>query len=525
MDLHGILDILMFATLVVALMAGYPVAFTIAGVALAYGLIGLGLGIFQPSFFAAYPQRVFGTMNNATLTAVPLFVLMGVILERSKIAEDLLSTMGDMFGRMRGGLLFSTTIVGALLAASTGVVGATVVTMGLLALPAMMARGYHIPTATGSIAAAGTLGQIIPPSIVLILLGDQIGNANQRAQLEMGDQTPTAVSVGDLFAGALIPGLVLVGLYLIYQLIVSFAFKSVAPAADTPYPSGRRIATALAAPLILIVAVLGSILAGVATATEGAAVGAAGAALLAGWRLEADAGRSRGVLARIVLAGGAAIVFLVALRLTLDTPALVSTGSPAGLALLAVCAVLALAGLAGVIAGLVALARRRQLTDTLRSSVDITAMVFLIMIGAALFTLVFRGLGGDDWVASMLEAVPGGLTGALLFTFGLIFILGFFLDFIEICLIVVPLVSVPLIIMGADPVWLGVMIAMVLQTSFLTPPFGFALFYLRGVAPPQVTTLDIYKGVVPFILLQLVAVGIVWAMPTLATWLPGLLYK
>jgi TRAP-type mannitol/chloroaromatic compound transport system permease large subunit len=523
MDLHGILDILMFATLVVALMAGYPVAFTIAGVALAYGLIGLGLGIFQPSFFAAYPQRVFGTMNNATLTAVPLFVLMGVILERSKIAEDLLSTMGDMFGRMRGGLLFSTTIVGALLAASTGVVGATVVTMGLLALPAMMARGYHLPTATGSIAAAGTLGQIIPPSIVLILLGDQIGNANQRAQLEMGDNTPTAVSVGDLFAGALIPGLVLVGLYLVYQLVVSFAFKSVAPAADTRYPSARRIATALAAPLILIVAVLGSILAGVATATEGAAVGAAGAALLAGWRLESDAGRSRGLLARIVLAGGAAIVFLVALRLSLDTPSLVAT--PGGAPVLALCAVLALTGLAGVIAGLVALARRKQLTDTLRSSVDITAMVFLIMIGAALFTLVFRGLGGDDWVASMLDAVPGGLTGALLFTFGLIFILGFFLDFIEICLIVVPLVSVPLIIMGADPVWLGVMIAMVLQTSFLTPPFGFALFYLRGVAPPQVTTLDIYKGVVPFIVLQLVAVGIVWAMPTLATWLPGLLYK
>jgi tripartite ATP-independent transporter DctM subunit len=525
MELSSILDILMFATLVVALMAGYPVAFTLAGVALAYGLIGLALGIFQPSFFAAFPQRVFGTMNNATLTAVPLFVLMGVILERSKIAEDLLSTMGDLFGRTRGGLLYATSIVGALLAASTGVVGATVVTMGLLALPAMMARGYHVPTAAGSIAAAGTLGQIIPPSIVLILLGDQIGNANQRAQLELGDQTPQAVSVGDLFAGALIPGLMLVGLYLIYQFIRATADPKIAPAADTPYPSVDRIVGALAAPLILIVAVLGSILAGVATATEGAAVGAAGAALLAGWRIEKDAGRSSSLIARAVLLGGASIVFLSLLRLVVDTPAMAGSGTPAGLAVTALAAVLAVGALGGVVAGLAALARASELTSTLRASVDITAMVFLIMIGAALFTLVFRGLGGDDWVASMLEAVPGGLAGAMLFTLALVFILGFFLDFIEICFIVVPLVAVPLIVMGADPVWLGILIAMVLQTSFLTPPFGFALFYLRGVAPESVKTLDIYRGVVPFIGLQLLMVAIVWAFPQLATWLPDQLYK
>jgi TRAP-type mannitol/chloroaromatic compound transport system permease large subunit len=524
-DLSGILDILMFATLVVALMAGYPVAFTLAGVALAFGLIGLGLGIFQPSFFAALPQRVWGTMNNPTLTAVPLFVLMGVILERSKIAEELLSTMGDLFGRLRGGLLYSTSIVGALLAASTGVVGATVVTMGLLALPAMLARGYKIPIATGSIAAAGTLGQIIPPSIVLILLGDVIGNANQRAQLQLGNSAVEAVSVGDLFAGALIPGLVLVGLFLIYQGLVAWLDPKAAPAGEGAYPGLGRIVRALVAPLVLILAVLGSILAGIATPTEGAAVGAAGAAILAGLRLEGDAGRGRGALAAIVAAGGACFALLVALRLTVDTPALAGGDGAQAVGVTATAAVLALGGLAGVVGGLVALHRSGGFAPAIRSTADVTAMVFVILIGAALFTLVFRGLGGDAWVASMLEAVPGGLTGALLFTFGVMFILGFFLDFIEICFVVVPLVAVPLIMMGADPVWLGVMMALVLQTSFLTPPFGFALFYLRGVAPPIVKTLDIYRGVIPFIALQLIAVAIVWLVPSLATWLPGLLYR
>lgn len=523
-ELSGILDIAMFVTLLAALMLGYPVAFTLAGVALAFGLIGLAMGIFQPSFFAAFPQRVFGTMNNATLTAVPLFVLMGVILERSRIAEELLSTMGDLFGRLRGGLLYSTTLVGALLAASTGVVGATVVTMGLLALPAMLQRGYDKRIATGSIAAAGTLGQIIPPSIVLILLGDVIGNANQRANLEMG-RPADAVSVGDLFAGALIPGLLLVALFLVYQALVAWLKPSAAPAGGGAYPGLARIVGALVAPLVLILAVLGSILAGVATATEGAAVGAAGAALLAGHRLERDAGRGRGLLARLVLGGGAALALLVALRLAVDLPALAGQDSAAALAATALAAVLSLAALSGVVGGLVALRRSGALSPALRSTADITAMVFVILIGAALFTLVFRGLGGDVWVQSMLEATPGGLTGALLFTFFVMFVLGFFLDFIEICFVVVPLVAVPLIMMGADPVWLGVMMALVLQTSFLTPPFGFALFYLRGVAPPEVATLDIYRGVVPFILLQLAAVGIVWAMPSLATWLPGLLYR
>jgi len=525
MDIHGILDIAMFIALICALMLGYPVAFTLAGVALVFGLIGLALGIFQPAYFAAFPQRVFGTMGNATLTAVPLFILMGVILERSRIAEDLLTTLGDLFGRLRGGLLFSTTLVGALLAASTGVVGATVVTMGLLALPAMVKRGYDMRIATGSIAASGTLGQIIPPSIVLILLGDILGNANQRAQLEMGRTTAEAISVGDLFAGALLPGLLLVALYLAYQALVAWLRPNAAPAGQSAYPRIEQIVQALLAPLLLILAVLGSILAGIATATEGAAVGAAGAALLAGYRLERDAGRGRGPVSRLVLGGGAALALLVALRLFVNTPALL--GQPGAGAWLASGLAVILAAIVsiGVLAGFWALHRAKGLKPALQSTSSITAMVFTILIGAALFTLVFRGLGGDDWVASMLAAVPGGLNGALFFTFVAVFLLGFFLDFIEICFVVVPLVAVPLIVMGADPVWLGVMLAMVLQTSFLTPPFGFALFYLRGVTPAQVTTIMIYRGVIPFVTLQLLALLIIFLVPALATWLPGLLYR
>jgi tripartite ATP-independent transporter DctM subunit len=521
MDIHGILDILMFATLIVALLCGYPVAFTIGGTALAFGLIGLALGVFQPSYFAAFPQRVFGTMTNQALTAVPLFILMGVVLERSKIAEDLLSTMGDLFGRAPGGLLFATTLVGALLAASTGVVGATVVTMGLLALPAMLARGYSRPLAAGTIASAGTLGQIIPPSVVLILLGDVIGSANQRAAAELG-RTPSAVSVGDLFAGALIPGLVLVALYLAYQAIVVTMNPKAAPAGDGAFPSVSRLLGALAAPLVLILAVLGSILAGVATPTEGAAVGAAGAILLAGWRIERDAGLSHSLRSRTILVGGASIAALIVMALTIGMPG----GAPRfGAAHVALAAILCAGAAIGLLSGLLALARAQELRSSLRSTVDITAMVFTILIGAALFTLVFRGLGGDDWIAGMLEAIPGGLTGALIAVMIVMFVLGFFLDFIEICYIVVPLVATPLIVMGADPIWLGVLMAVNLQTSFLTPPFGFALFYLRGVAGDRLKTMDIYKGVVPFIGLQMVGVALVWIFPALATWLPAQLYE
>ncbi len=523
-DLHGVLDILMFATLIVAILCGYPVAFTLAGVALVFAVIGLAFGVFSPAYLAAFPQRIYGSMTNATLTAVPLFILMGVILERSKIAEDLLSTMADLFGRARGGLLYATAIVGALLAASTGVVGATVVTMGLLALPVMLRRGYAPSLAAGSIAAAGTLGQIIPPSVVLILLGDVLGSANQKAQLQMGVTSPSVVSVGDLFAGALIPGLLLVGLYLAYQAVTAWLHPTAAPAGEAGVPGWGRLARALAAPLILIVAVLGSILFGVATPTEGAAVGAAGAAFLAALRMEHDAGRGAGAPARIALGGAGALGLLAALRVATDLPVLFAGEGPLALAVSLIGAALALLSAGGLVMAFWILARAQQLRPALRSTVDITAMVFVILIGAALFTLVFRGLGGDEWVASMLQATPGGLTGAMIAVMLVMFVLGFFLDFIEICFVVAPLVAVPLIMMGADPLWLGVMMAINLQTSFLTPPFGFALFYLRGVAPPQVRTIDIYKGVVPFIALQLIALLLVAAFPALATWLPGLLY-
>ncbi|MBY0565176.1 MAG: TRAP transporter large permease subunit [Hyphomonadaceae bacterium] len=515
----------MFATLIGAILCGYPVAFTLAGVALVYAVIGMSLGVFSPAYLAAFPQRIFGSMTNATLTAVPLFILMGVILERSKIAEDLLSTMGDLFGRARGGLLYATTLVGALLAASTGVVGATVVTMGLLALPVMLRRGYSKSLAAGSIAAAGTLGQIIPPSVVLILLGDVIGTANQKAQLQMGVASPTVVSVGDLFAGALIPGLLLVGLYLIYQALTAWLNPSAAPAGEAGVPGWDRVLRALAAPIILIVAVLGSILFGIATPTEGAAVGAAGAAFLAALRMEWDSGRGAQWPARLALAGAGALALLAALRLSVNLPVMFGGDGALALIVTILGAGLAILAAAGLACAFWILARAQHLRPALRSTVDITAMVFVILIGAALFTLVFRGLGGDEWVASMLEGVPGGLTGAMIAVMLVMFVLGFFLDFIEICFVVVPLVAVPLIMMGADPLWLGVMMAVNLQTSFLTPPFGFALFYLRGVAPPQVRTIDIYKGAVPFIGLQILALILVALFPALATWLPGVLYR
>lgn len=524
-DINSLLDILMVATLIGAILCGYPVAFTLAGVALIFAVLGSALGEFSPAYLSAFPQRIFGSMTNATLTAVPLFILMGVILERCKIAEDLLSTMSDLMGRTRGGLLYATAIVGALLAASTGVVGATVITMGLLALPVMLRRGYSKSLAAGSIAAAGTLGQIIPPSVVLILLGDVISTANQIAQQQLGVASPKLVSVGDLFAGALIPSLVLLGLYLVYQALTVWLNPSAAPASEAKAPSWAQVVRALAAPLIMIVAVLGSILFGIATPTEGAAVGAAGAAFLAALRIEWDAGRGQHWPAQLTLAGAGALALLAALRLLMDLPQLFHSNDV--LAIVAAAASVALAALSAIGLGCAfwILARAQQLREALRASINITAMVFLILIGAALFTLVFRGLGGDERIASMLASVPGGLTSAMIAVMVVMFVLGFFLDFIEICVVVVPLVAVPLIMMGADPLWLGVMIAINLQTSFLTPPFGFALFYLRGVAPPEVRTTDIYKGAIPFIGLQIIALILVASFPVLATWLPEVLYR
>jgi len=456
------LSFVLFALVVAALLAGYPVAFTLAGVSLIFASLGAIFGIFDMAYLEALPSRVFGVMNNETLIAVPLFVFMGLVLERARIADDLLDTLGQLFGRVRGGLAVSVVVVGALLAASTGIVGATVVTMGLLSLPVMLRRGYDARVATGTICASGTLGQIIPPSIILVLLGDVLSSAYQQAQLRQGIYSPDTVSVGDLFVGALLPGLLLVVLYAVYVLVKAWIHPESMPALepDTSRQESRtqflkRLFGALVIPLVLILAVLGSILAGLATPTEAAAVGAVGAMTLA----------------------------LIRRALGLD-----------------------------------------RLRDVMRGTVRLSSMVFLILIGASVFSLVFRGFGGDDLMHEMLSDLPGGKTGAIIVVMIALFLLGFIIDFIEITYIVVPLVAPVLMAMGVDPVWLGVMIALNLQTSFLTPPFGFALFYLRGVAPGTVATADIYRGAVPFVILQLVMLGVLALWPGLVTWLPKIVY-
>ena len=450
--------LLLFLVVIVVLLAGFPVAFTLGGTALMFAGIGVLTGDFNEALLSGLPNRVFGIMNNVTLVAVPLFVFMGVTLERARIAEELLETLSGLFGSLRGGLGISVTLVGMLLAASTGIVGATVVTMGLLSLPTMLRRGYSPEISAGTICASGTLGQIIPPSIILVMLGDVMTSAYQQAQLEMGVFSPKTVSVGDLFAGALIPGLLLVFLYVLYIIIVAF-FRPDAMPAHERGPEERvgflQILHALLPPLILIFAVLGSILMGVATPTEAAGVGAMGALLLAALRRQMNLAR---------------------------------------------------------------------LQEIMQSTLKISSMVFLILIGASVFSLVFRGYGGDDGVRAILESLPGGVIGAVLVVMLVMFLLGFVLDFIEITFVVVPIVGPVLLAMGLDPVWLGIMIAINLQTSFLTPPFGFALFYLRGVAPPEVTTPQIYRGVIPFVAIQIFALLLLAIFPDLVTWLPNKIY-
>jgi tripartite ATP-independent transporter DctM subunit len=450
--------LLLFATVIVILLAGFPVAFTLGGTALVFAVVGTAAGIFNDALLSSLPNRVFGIMANETLVAVPLFVFMGVTLERAKIAEELLDTLSRLFGALRGGLGISVTLVGMLLAASTGIVGATVVTMGLLSLPTMLRRGYSPEVATGTICASGTLGQIIPPSIILVMLGDVMSSAYQQAQVEMGIFSPKTVSVGDLFAGALIPGLLLVVLYILYLVAAAFFRPALMPAyerGEDDVVSFLQILRALLPPLLLILAVLGSILAGLATPTEAAGVGGMGALLLALSRREISVAR---------------------------------------------------------------------LSDIMQATLKISSMVFLILIGASVFSLVFRGFGGDDGVHAILGSLPGGVAGAVILVMLVMFLLGFVLDFIEITFVVVPIVGPVLLAMGLDPVWLGVMIAINLQTSFLTPPFGFALFYLRGVAPPSVTTQQIYRGVIPFVAIQLGALLLLALFPELVTWLPGKIY-
>lgn len=447
----------LFACVFIFLLSGYPVAFTLAGTALLFAGIGSYLEVFDESILGALPNRLSGIMKNTMLLAVPLFVFMGVMLERSKIAENLLQTMSELFGSVRGGLGISVTLVGMLLAASTGIVGATVVTMGLLSLPTMLRQGYDARIACGTICASGTLGQIIPPSIVLVLLGDVLSSAYQQAQLDMGIFSPESLSVGDLFIGALIPGLMLVLFYICYLLIIARVKPDTMPAipADERGDSAqlrKKVVVELVPPLSLILLVLGSILAGLATPTEAAGVGAVGAMCLAIYRRQ----------------------FSLAI-----------------------------------------------LKDVMQSTTRISSMVFMILIGASIFSLVFKGFEGDELVQSLLSDLPGGAYGALFIVMLTMFLLGFVLDFIEITFVVIPIVGPVLLSMGIDPVWLGILIAINLQTSFLTPPFGFALFYLRGVAPASIRTMDIYKGVIPFILIQLIVMALIAGWPQLATWLPA----
>lgn len=524
MAINEVLDVLMFATLCVAILAGFPVAFTITGVSLLFAGLGTALGVFNFDILGAFPQRIFGIMTNQVLIAVPLFIFMGVMLERSRVAEQLLESMALLFGRMRGGLGIAVCVVGALMAASTGIVGATVVTMGLLALPTMLRRGYSGSLSSGMICAAGTLGQIIPPSIVLIILADVISSAYQQAQLAQGKFAPETVSVGDLFAGALLPGLCLVALYMIYQVVMAFARPSSSPPLrDEDIPAearGRIVSYALAAvvpPLVLIVAVLGSILAGIASPTEAASVGAVGSILLAGHYVNP----SRPWPTYI---GVVCLVGLLLLTTNLDVRLNRMSRTPAETAGIALAVVLCVGALYSLVVALWRTRRNDVLKYVIRSATKLTSMVFLILVGAALFSVVFRGLGGDDTVRTMLENMPGGVTGAVIIVMVALFFLGFFLDFIEITLIVVPIVAPGLLMMGVDPVWLGIMIAVNLQTSFLTPPFGFALFYLRGVMPATVRTIDLYRGIVPFVVIQLSSLGLLAVFPELATWLPEVLF-
>ena len=518
--LGEILSLVMFAGACGLLILGYPVALTLAGSGLIFALIGTIFGVFNTNFLGGLPSRYFGVMVNELLVAVPLFIFMGVMLERSKLAEELLQTMGLMFGRLRGGLGISVIFVGMLLAASTGIVGATVVTMGLLSLPAMLKSGYSKPLATGIICASGTLGQIIPPSIVLVLLGDILQGANTQAQLAKGNFAPDPVSVVDLFAGAFLPGMMLVGLYMLWVLIVGILRPQACPPVEA-LPSDQRLIShvlhVVVPPAILIFAVLGSILMGIATPTESAAVGSVGAMMLAAQRLDPRAQRP-------VYLGGLAMVGLVLLSSNFDLRMQRSVVPTGDLIAAIVAGALCLVLLWGVVVSLDRVYRNGVLVPVMRSTMEISAMVFLILLGASVFSLVFRGLGGEAIVSNVLNDMPGGMFGAMLLVMAVMFVMGFFLDFIEIVFVVVPIVGPILLQMDMSPVWLGVMIAVNLQTSFLTPPFGFALFYLRGVAPPGVTTLDIYRGIVPFVLIQVTGLFLIAAFPALATWLPKVLF-
>lgn len=516
-------DLLAVAMVVAAiglLMVGYPVALTLAGVALAFAALGDLAGIMGAGLLGALPQRIFGVMTNEVLLAIPLFVFMGVMLERSRVAEELLDAMGRLFGRLPGGLAVAVVIVGVLLAAAKGIVGATTVTMGLIVLPTMLRHGYDPRLAAGTVAATATLAQLFPPATVLVLLGDQMSNAYQAAQLAQGNFAPQSVTVADLFAGAIVPALGLVVLYIAFVLGVAIVAPTSSPAvaADPAAPHGlamlRRAIAVLVAPVLLIVAVLGSILGGLATPTEAAAVGAFGALLLAARPHPGDWGLW-------LVAMAAVLVALRRLAAQGLTPGLLAAGDPAIVAPLALAAVAALL----LALPIVRVHRAGILVPVLARTAEVTSMIFLILIGATLFSLVFRGLGGDDLVHRGLADLPGGTAGAILTVMLAIFLLGFVMDAFEIIFVVVPIVAPALLkLPGVDPVWLAVMIALNLQTSYLHPPLGPTLFFLRGVAPKEITTAHIYVGAIPFVLIQLAALAGLWFVPQLATWLPAVLY-
>ena len=451
--------LLLFIAIIIVLLFGFPVAFSLAGTSLIFAVIGIINGSFEQAFLTGLPNRIYGIMTNTTLLAVPLFIFMGITLEKSHIAEDLLESLSDLLWRLKGGLGIAVMIIGMLLAASTGIVGATVVTLGLMALPTMLKKGYSAEISAGTVCAAGTLGQIIPPSIVLVMLGDVISSSYQYAQLTQGNFSPRTVSVGDLFAGALIPGLLLVALYLIYIFLMGYFYPETIDPNKIIKPKNqslKQITSSLFAPLFLIFSVLGSILFGYATPTEAAGIGASGALLIS----------------------------FIRNKLTFE-----------------------------------------KLSDVMQTTLKITSMIFFILIGASIFSLVFRGFGGDESIRDFLLGLPGDRFTAILIVMVAIFLLGFIFDFIEITFVVVPIVAPILLTMNIDPIWLGIMIAINLQTSFLTPPFGFALFYLRGVAPTSISTKQIYRGVIPFVMIQILMLIILSIFPQLVTWLPNYIYS
>lgn len=518
MSLPDLFLLLMLAGLFTCILSGIPAMLAIAGVPLLTAVIGSLFGAFDIGFLAFYPGRVWGIMTNTLLMAVPLFVLMGVILERSRLAERMLAALGELLSSSARGLALSVLIFSAVIAASTGIIGATVVMLGLVSLPAMLKAGISSRMSSGLICASGTLGQIIPPSIILVLLGDQIGNAYLEAQQKAGNFAPEPVSVGDLFAGALIPGLMLVTIYAIYVL---FALRPEHASVRTA-PGGMplRIAPLVSTflpPLLLVLAVLGSILAGVATPTEAAALGAVGSILLAGY-MRGDTGPAGRLL---ILAAACAAALLAILRLSGAQTAVHGSASAAGLLAIAAACLFA----AGIVTAGWRLLRAELLAGAVVDTLKITGMVFGIVIAASMLSLVFRGFGGDELAHAIMDAAPGGQWGALALVMVTVFVLGFMLEAVEIIYIVVPLLGPAILASDFSPVWFGVLLAMNLQTSFLTPPFGFALFYFRSVAPRSISTLEIYRSIVPFVGLQVLAIVILISFPAVATWLPGLIFR